>query len=122
MLAPPPATGQGIAARDVTVTYRNGHTALRHASFEIPQGQRVALVGESGGGKSTIAHLLMGLYPVTGGRIEVFGQDVAELDLAEELAALAGPLGPLVRRGVAMAERASGLSLHREDLMNGAHP
>lgn len=48
--------------------------------------------------------------------------DDAELDLTEELAALAGPLGPLVRRGVAMAERASGLSLHREDLMNGAHP
>ena len=56
---------------------------LDRVSFEIPQGQRVALVGESGGGKSTIAHLLMGLYPVTGGRIEVFGQDVAELDLAE---------------------------------------
>ena len=48
--------------------------------------------------------------------------DDAELDLAEELAALAGPLGPLVRRGVAMAERASGLSLHREDLPDGAHP
>jgi ATP-binding cassette subfamily B protein len=56
---------------------------LDRVSFEIPQGQRVALVGESGGGKSTIAHLLMGLYPVTGGRIAVFGQDVAELDLAE---------------------------------------
>lgn len=46
--------------------------------------------------------------------------DDAELDLAAELAALAGPLGPLVRRGVTLAERASGLSLHREDLMNGA--
>ncbi|SDL72410.1 ubiquinone anaerobic biosynthesis accessory factor UbiT [Paracoccus chinensis] len=46
--------------------------------------------------------------------------DDAELDLAEELAALAGPLGPLVRRGVTLAERASGLSLHREDLTNGA--
>lgn len=48
--------------------------------------------------------------------------DDAELDLSGELAALAGPFGPLVRRGVALAERASGLSLHREDLMNGAHP
>jgi len=55
---------------------------LDRVSFDIPQGARVALVGESGGGKSTIAHLLLGLYPVTRGRIEVFGQDVAGLDLA----------------------------------------
>ena len=55
---------------------------LDRVSFDIPQGARVALVGESGGGKSTIAHLLLGLYPVTSGRIEVFGQDVAGLDLA----------------------------------------
>jgi len=55
---------------------------LDRVSFDIPRGARVALVGESGGGKSTIAHLLLGLYPVTSGRIEVFGQDVAGLDLA----------------------------------------
>ncbi|MBD4601682.1 ATP-binding cassette domain-containing protein, partial [Xanthomonas citri pv. citri] len=55
---------------------------LDRVSFDIPQGARVALVGESGGGKSTIAHLLLGLYPVTSGRIEVFGQDVAGLDPA----------------------------------------
>lgn len=48
--------------------------------------------------------------------------DDAELDLAEEFAALAGPLGALVRGGLALAERASGLSLHREDLVSGAHP
>ena len=46
--------------------------------------------------------------------------DDAELDLGGELAALAGPCGALVRRAVAVAERASGLSLHREDLTNGA--
>lgn len=55
---------------------------LDRVSFDIPRGAKVALVGESGGGKSTIAHLLLGLYPVTSGRIEVFGQDVAGLDLA----------------------------------------
>ena len=47
--------------------------------------------------------------------------DDAELDLAEELAALAGPFGAAVRQGLRLAERASGLSLHREDLMNGGH-
>ena len=39
------AAGGGISARDVTVSYRNGHTALRHASFEIPRGTVTALVG-----------------------------------------------------------------------------
>lgn len=43
--------------------------------------------------------------------------DDAELDLGEELAVLAGPLGAPVRRGLALAERLSGLSLHRTDLM-----
>lgn len=55
---------------------------LEGVDFEIRRGEKVALVGESGGGKSTIAHLLLGLYPVTAGRIEVFGQDAATLDLA----------------------------------------
>ena len=40
-------------------------------------------MGESGGGKSTITNLLMGLYPATAGRIEVFGEDVAVQDLGE---------------------------------------
>lgn len=45
----------GITARDVTVTYRNGHTALRHASFAIPRGTVTALVGVNGAGKSTLS-------------------------------------------------------------------
>ena len=40
----------GILARDVTVTYRNGLTALSHASFEIPRGTVTALVGVNGAG------------------------------------------------------------------------
>lgn len=45
--------------------------------------------------------------------------DDAELDLGGELATLAGPFGAMVRRGVALAERASGLSLHRAELTGG---
>lgn len=78
MLAPPPATGQGIAARDVTVTYRNGHTALRHASFEIPQGTVTALVGVNGAGKSTLFKAIMGFVPVASGEIRLLGLTVRE--------------------------------------------
>ncbi|PNL18822.1 ABC transporter ATP-binding protein [Micrococcus sp. FDAARGOS_333] len=54
---------------------------LDGVDFEVRQGEKVALVGESGGGKSTITNLLMGLYPVRSGRIEVFGQDVERMGL-----------------------------------------
>ncbi|SDK78219.1 manganese/iron ABC transporter ATP-binding protein [Paracoccus chinensis] len=78
MLAPLPTAGQGIAARDVTVTYRNGHTALRHASFEIPQGTVTALVGVNGAGKSTLFKAIMGFVPVASGEIRLLGMTVPQ--------------------------------------------
>jgi manganese/iron transport system ATP-binding protein len=68
----------GIAASDVTVTYRNGHTALRHASFEIPPGTITALVGVNGAGKSTLFKAIMGFVPVASGEIRVLGMSVKE--------------------------------------------
>jgi manganese/iron transport system ATP-binding protein len=69
---------QGIMASDVTVTYRNGHTALRHASFEIPPGTITALVGVNGAGKSTLFKAIMGFVPVASGEIRVLGMSVAQ--------------------------------------------
>ncbi len=66
----------GIRARDVTVTYRNGHTALRNATFEIPQGTITALVGVNGAGKSTLFKAIMGFIPVAKGEIQLLGLDV----------------------------------------------
>ncbi|MBD4578557.1 ATP-binding cassette domain-containing protein, partial [Xanthomonas citri pv. citri] len=76
-----PADVPAVRFNEVSFAYDAdaSRPVLDRVSFDIPQGARVALVGESGGGKSTIAHLLLGLYPVTSGRIEVFGQDVAGL-------------------------------------------
>jgi manganese/iron transport system ATP-binding protein len=50
-----PQDSAGLSVRDLTVTYRNGHTALRDATFEIPTGTITALVGVNGSGKSTHA-------------------------------------------------------------------
>jgi manganese/iron transport system ATP-binding protein len=69
---------KGIVADDVTVTYRNGHTALRHASFDIPTGTITALVGVNGAGKSTLFKAIMGFVPASGGSISVLGMPVKE--------------------------------------------
>ncbi|WP_299414070.1 manganese/iron ABC transporter ATP-binding protein [uncultured Sulfitobacter sp.] len=68
----------GISAHDVTVTYRNGHTALRDATFEIPTGTITALVGVNGAGKSTLFKAIMGFVPAAKGEISVLGMPVKE--------------------------------------------
>ena len=71
-------SGGGIQARDVTVTYRNGHTALRDASFEIPKGTITALVGVNGAGKSTLFKAIMGFLPAAKGEIRLLGRTVKD--------------------------------------------
>lgn len=66
----------GLSAHDVTVTYRNGHTALWEASFDIPRGTVTALVGVNGAGKSTLFKAIMGFVPAAKGEISILGQEV----------------------------------------------
>ena len=68
----------GIEVQDVTVTYRNGHTALRNASFAIPTGTITALVGVNGSGKSTLFKAIMGFVPVSSGSVKILGHPVAK--------------------------------------------
>ncbi len=76
------AKGQ-IAFEHVNMSYHDdGRLALRDVCLEIPAGQSVALVGESGGGKSTIANLVPRFYQPTGGRITLDGHDLADLSLS----------------------------------------
>lgn len=72
------AADDGISAKDVTVTYRNGNTALYNASFEIPRGTVTALVGVNGAGKSTIFKAIMGFVPVAKGEIRLLGKSISE--------------------------------------------
>lgn len=76
----PGTTGQGggITAQNVTVTYRNGLTALRKASFQIPTGTVTALVGVNGSGKSTLFKAIMGFVPIAEGQISLLGMSVGQ--------------------------------------------
>ena len=67
-------TAPGIVAHNVTVTYRNGHTALRDASFDIPNSTICALVGINGCGKSTLFKAIMGFVPLATGSVEILGK------------------------------------------------
>ncbi|WP_170971967.1 manganese/iron ABC transporter ATP-binding protein [Rhodobacter sp. SY28-1] len=69
---------EGIFAEGVTVTYRNGLTALTDASFAIPQGTITALVGVNGAGKSTLFKAIMGFVPVARGTIRLLGLPVRD--------------------------------------------
>ncbi|WP_103256293.1 manganese/iron ABC transporter ATP-binding protein [Tabrizicola aquatica] len=72
------AGDEGIFAEGVTVTYRNGLTALTDASFQIPRGTITALVGVNGAGKSTLFKAIMGFVPVARGTIRLLGMPVRE--------------------------------------------
>jgi ATP-binding cassette subfamily B protein len=64
---------------DVSFSYDPERPILKGLSFEVPAGKTVAVVGPSGAGKSTISRLLYRFYDVTGGRIEIDGQDIRDV-------------------------------------------
>ena len=72
------AATPGLAVAGVTVTYRNGHTALRDATFEVPRGAIAGLVGVNGSGKSTLFKAIMGFVPLAKGTVEILGRPARE--------------------------------------------
>ena len=67
----------------VWFAYNDQEYVLRDVSFDVHPGERVAIVGATGAGKTTIINLLMRFYDVSNGRILVGGRDVREMDLQE---------------------------------------
>ncbi|MEM9633831.1 MAG: ABC transporter ATP-binding protein/permease [Pseudomonadota bacterium] len=73
------AVGGDIAFKNVRFHYDPDRPILKGIDFEIPAGKTIAIVGPSGAGKSTISRLLFRFYDVTGGSVEIDGQDVRDV-------------------------------------------
>ena len=80
-----PLEGCSIQLKDVSFSYggSDGKDVLHHLDLTIPQGKFTALVGPSGGGKSTIARLVARFWDVTGGSITLGGRDIRALPLKQ---------------------------------------
>ena len=75
-------TQGGIELQDVSFEYPDDHNkVLRHVNLTIHPGESLALVGPSGGGKTTLCNLIPRFYDVTGGRILIDGKDVSSVTL-----------------------------------------
>ena len=82
-----------VEYRDVSFAYSNGVPVLSHVDLSVEPGQCLAVVGPSGGGKTTLCQLLPRLYDVTGGAVLVDGHDVRDLTQAS------------LRRGIGMLQQ-----------------
>ncbi|GAM08507.1 putative ABC transporter ATP-binding protein YknV [Geobacter sp. OR-1] len=79
----PPHNFSAIEFRDVWFAYKGEEYVLKNFSLTISQGEKIALVGESGGGKTTVTRLLSRLYDVIKGSIAIDGIDLRRMPVAE---------------------------------------
>ena len=70
-----------ISFKNVSFHYKSSEGILKNISFDVPHGEKIALVGPSGGGKTTICHLIPRFYDVTSGDITIDGVNIKEFTL-----------------------------------------
>ena len=75
-----PEISGNIRFENVSFAYEEGDDVLSDVSFEVKAGQTVAILGATGSGKSSLVHLLQRLYRPTGGRIEIDGVDINDIE------------------------------------------
>lgn len=90
IIIPSPSGGSGwrttpplVEFRDVSFSYQDGHDILTAFNLSVNRGERIAFVGESGGGKTTITRLLTRLYEIERGVICINGVDIRNIPLEE---------------------------------------
>ena len=71
-----------IVLKDVRFSYSGSQPLFDGLNLKIPYGKMTAIIGSSGSGKSTVADLLVGLFPKDGGQILINGIDISELNLS----------------------------------------
>lgn len=76
-----PSTHNQIEFKDVTFNYIPDVPVLKHINLTVNQGETIAIVGNSGGGKTTLVNLLPRFYDVNGGKITVDGTDIRDFTL-----------------------------------------
>lgn len=79
-----------IEFKNVKFQYSESAPILKNISFKVNTGKKIAIVGDSGGGKSTIIHILCGFYQVVSGEYRLFGRNLSEwnIEFAREKIAL----------------------------------
>jgi ABC-type multidrug transport system fused ATPase/permease subunit len=111
----PPVQAPEIRFRDVTFTYPTGsRPVLDHLDLTIPAGASLAIVGQNGAGKTTIAKLLCRLYDPDSGVIEVDGVDLRDLDLDAWRSRLAAVFQDFVRYELSLRDNVAPLGASRE--------
>jgi ATP-binding cassette, subfamily B, bacterial len=94
---PAPAAAPEIRLCDVNFSYPGGAPVLEHFDLTIPAGSSLAIVGQNGAGKTTIAKLLCRLYDPQSGAITIDGVDLREFDLASWRARLTAVFQDFIR-------------------------
>lgn len=89
MVKPDLSSGEALRLTDISFSYPDGNTALRGISLTVPKGERLALVGGSGGGKTTLAYLIASLYDPGDGEILYFGAEGTKMSRADIRALIA---------------------------------
>ena len=72
-----------VSFKDVSFSYEGGKKVLSDVSFDIKRGERIAIIGRNGAGKSTAAKLLCGIIRPDSGTIELDGRDISDLSVKE---------------------------------------
>lgn len=72
-----------IEFQNVSITYNNNHTVLNGVSFKAQFHEKIAILGISGGGKTTLLRLMLGLVRPDSGKIFIDGQDITEMSESE---------------------------------------
>lgn len=68
-----------VSFQNVSFSYNPGHPVIRNLSLNVPSGKKVALIGSTGSGKTTIVNLLMRFYDIDSGEIRIDDQDLAKI-------------------------------------------